>query len=178
MLARMDSFLLGKAQKLCDTFQRLTGFTKFRIEKWLIVAAGAAYWMFAIETLVPAVALIALVFSFSCIFMIREIESEERAFLARQELRHNINHSCTVRIMSLVLYSSFLGFSIFLMEVGSAHEQIWFCAWTVSVLARIYFSACIPRPPGKSKVREWLEKGLQGLNSLLPEPEPIPIPSR
>ena len=178
MLARMDSFLLGKAQKLCDTFQRLTGFTKFRIEKWLIVAAGAAYWMFVIEGLLPILMPIALVFSFQCIFTVRGIESEEKAFLARQELLHNINHSSEVRITSLVLFGSFLGFSIYLMGDGSAHELVWFCAWIISILARIYFSACIPRPPGKSQVREWLEKGLQGLNSLLPEPEPIPIPSR
>jgi len=178
MLTRVDSFLLEKAQKFCDTFQRLTGFTKFRIEKWLIVAAFATYWMFAIETSIPAVVLAALMISFSHIFTIREIESEERAFLTRQELRHNINRSSTVRITFLVFSGSFLGFDIYLMEVDSTHGQIWFYAWIISVLARVYFSACVPRPPGKSKVREWLERELQKLNSLLPEPAPIPVPSR
>ncbi|MFA5942128.1 MAG: hypothetical protein WC798_00430 [Candidatus Paceibacterota bacterium] len=44
-------------------------------------------------------------------------------------------------------------------------------------IAWVYFSICIPRPPGKNKVLEWLKKGLQWLRSQKPEAEPVPEPT-
>jgi hypothetical protein len=45
----------------------------------------------------------------------------------------------------------------------------------------MYFCACDPLPPAKSKVRQWLESALNGISkALVPKPGivPVPIPSQ
>jgi len=176
MLARIDDFLLNKAQKTCDKFQRLTGLTKFRLEKWATIIAVMSYWMFAIEVRVLFLTLYSCILSAMYFFVVRDLEAQEKAFLARNELRDNIDYSGG-RIVSLVLYGITLPLTLSLALASSAPELLWFCGWMASVLSKTYFSACIPRPPSKSKMREWLEKGLTALRDSLP-PEPIPVSNR
>lgn len=176
MLARIDGFLLDKTQKFCDKFQYLTGLTKFRLEKWAIIIGIVSYWMFAIWIVFLLVMIAALLLMVAGIFMVCKVESDERIFLARGELRYDVENVPELRIMNLATYGILLLFSFLLALISSAPELLWLCWWIVSVLARIYFSACVPRPPGKSKVREWSEKSVMWLRDQLP-PAPVPVPN-
>ncbi len=175
MLAHLDSFLLSKAQKLCDQFQRLTGLTKFQLEKWSLILAATSYWMFAIEVATTCIVLVALLESVISLMMVRDAEREERIFLARGELKPNINHIPKVRITNLAFYVGASALSMALMFIALVPELTWLLAWVTCVLTRIYLSACVPRPPGKSKMREWAENGVMWLRDSLP-PAPLPIP--
>lgn len=177
MRARLDAFLLDKSQKFCDKFQRLTGRTKFQLEKWSLIAAATSYWMFVVERPSPFLMSISLMLSVSYIFVIREIESEERAFLARGELKYDVSHSPVERSNFLLFNGTFLLLGLWAFLVFLAPGFLWFCTWIVSVLARKYFSACVPKPPSKSKMREWAEKSLMFLRDQLP-PAPVPIPNQ
>jgi len=175
MLTRIDSFLLDKAQKFCDKFQRLTGRTKFLLEKWSLVVVAVSYWMFVIEAVSLPLVLMAGLHSSHCFFMARMTEYEEKTFLAHGELKYNANYDSSTRIGALLFFGTLLSFSLWLFLVLPAPEFSWFCVWIISLLVRMYFSACVPRPPSKSKMREWLENGLKRINSFLPEPSPVPI---
>jgi len=175
MLNRLDAFLLKKAQKFCDTFQRLTGFTKFRIQKWVAIAAPVFYLGSAILRCDPFSGLIAVPFIFSTIITVLEIEDDEDDFFAERNPRLSVTHNPSLRIVTVLVWAVF-SFFLPLFIIDGVGWPLFvggtcFTAW-------VYVTACVPRPPGKSKVREWLEKGLQKLNSFLPEPAPIPIPSR
>src|SRR3989344_1889209 len=48
-LTWLDGILLGAAQKLCDKVQRLTGLTKFRLEKWAVIMSVVFFWADAVS---------------------------------------------------------------------------------------------------------------------------------
>lgn len=166
MLARVDSFLLDKAQKFCDRFQRLTGFTKFRIEKWLAISQMflILYEFVVARAIFMLTPLLVLVVVFT-VLVVHYIERQESAFLKNAELdapSKGNTAGLRLSILAMVVLTVFVGSALLL--------------WSL-ILADAYISLCIPRPPSKSKMREWLEKGLQELNSLLPEPAPIRVPA-
>jgi hypothetical protein len=170
MFKLLDGMLLGPAQWLCDRIQRLTGLTKFVPQKWMMILMPIFFWGgFIFLELDSLIVGYMLLFTVSAAFFVRQAEREEAEFLANGNLRSSPANILFVRLFMALIFGFFGGTSLFLQNVGG---QLFFYGSTCSI-AWVYFSACIPRPPGKSKIREWYEKGLQWLNDKL-EPTPVP----
>lgn len=175
MFTWIDSLLLNVAQKFCDKFQRLTGLTKFKLEKWSSIIAATCYWMFAIYSPVPFLIVVAVACSAWSFLAIRKIERREELFLARGKVLYSREFVPQFRIATLVSQGIFVILTLPLLPF--APEMVWFLGWILCILAGTYFTACVPRPPSKSKVCEWLEQGLLWLRDKLP-PVPTPIPNQ
>ena len=165
----LDGILLSVAQKFCDKVQRLTGLTKFRLEKWALVVVAICYltvYVFGEHTAALTVLSVALIFSIA--IGIRALEIMEADFLENG----NLNEPCFSvrgRIAWVVVYALLTG-----PEFVSADfaDKVFVCG-NASYILFVYFNACIPRPPSKSKMRELYEKGLTWLNDQL-KPAPVP----
>lgn len=180
MLKRLDSLLLRRAQWSCDKFSIITGFTKFRLQKWALMMGVVFCWgIIALSTLVFSVSIsdaiwfcsAGLLYTVSAAFIIRRDEKEETEFLTNGKLRFSPWHIVFVRLYAAGFALGCAGFVLMMVPtvIGllEACLQICFVAW-------VYFSACIPRPPGKSKAREWYEKLLHRLRDKF---QPIPVPA-
>lgn len=170
MIKRVDAFLLDRAQKFCDKFQRLTGLTKFRLEKWSLILSSVFYWMFAIGVLDEVLTVMALLLSIHTFYYVRAIERQEMNFLARSELEFRAEHHCSIRTIFLLLHVWILAFGLIFAFALIDPSGIWLCGYSAFVIVTAYLAACTPRPPSKSSMREWLERCLIRINSLLPEP--------
>ena len=88
-----------------------------------------------------------------------------------EKRRRKIAFFCAILIVLLVIR-----LNIFVKEVIDIIYILALVSWPVLDLAHLYFSACTPMPPSKSKVRRWYEGVITRISdSLAPTPEPIPI---
>ncbi len=177
MFIAIDSFLLGKAQKFCDKVQWLTGLTKFSMEKWTVVISNLSLWGGTLFIGVPHLAILVALQSIISFSYVKKIEHEEADFLKNGRLVAGPFHIALIRIIfALIMVSLFL--SLVRIYSHTPADDL-FATFTMSLVASsfagIYFSACTPRPPSKSKIWELYEKGLRWLNDqFLPSPEAIP----
>jgi len=173
MLTRLDATLLGLAQKFCDRMQQITGLTKFRFEKWSLIVAMMFMWHYSLLNLIEPVHLFALCLTTLLLFrIIRTVEVCEARFLRDGELFLFGFARRESRIVILLLYTLFE----LLFALYGAWDLV--CEFVCLVLW-VYFAACIPRPPSKSKIREYYEKGLEWLRGAVgPIPTPIPVRHR
>ena len=168
----LDGILLGAAQKFCDKFQRVTGYTKFRLEKWSLILIVVFHWACAVIRVDSFLFLLLLIFTSGCVVTVHITERQEVEFQKTGKLRQAFFNTMQARLVVTLFMGCFaiLGitsadFSLYVLSYGQASYILW-----------VYFGACIPRPPSKSKMREWYEKGLSSLNDWLkPEPALIPI---
>ena len=172
MFKLLDGMLLGPAQWLCDRIQQLTGLTKFVLQKWMIIMVTIFFWGSVVSLgLISFVAgSMLLLLTASAALLVHRAEKEEAEFLANGNLRFSPVNILFVRLILTLIYGFLGGISMSFQNIGGYllfYGSMCFIAWT-------YFSACIPRPPGKSKIREWYEKGLWWLNDKL---EPVPVPT-
>lgn len=179
MIKTLDSRLISRAQWFCDKFHDLTGLTKFTLQRWALILS----WMFfcvssvimiigsgiawVVYVLLPLPSLCAI----RVFFLSRNIKREEIEFLRSGKLEYNIFHSTPTRLI-LVLTNGIMAV-VNLVSLNFLQELAFL--GTVFLIAWFYFSICIPRPPGKNKVREWYENGLWWLDSKLQE-APIAAP--
>ena len=170
MFKLLDGMLLGPAQWLCDRIQRLTGLTKFVPQKWMIIMTTIFFWGCAVFLeLVSSTLVWMLLFTAGAAFLVHWAEKEEAEFLINGNLRFSPANILFVRLVITFTYGFLGGINLFFQNLGG---QLFFYG-SMCFIAWVYFSACIPRPPGKSKIREWYEKGLWWLNDKL-EPAPVP----
>lgn len=162
-----DNILLSVAQQFCDSTQRLTGLTKFWFEKWTLITSVASFSLFAVENMFIDLILVSALLAFAAIYAVRETEKAEIEFLAKGRLRRHVSHFLEARLSLFVVCA----FDIF---TGLMHFGWTFPCFGMSAIAWIYFSACIPRPPSKSKMREWAEKSLMFLRDQFP-PALVPV---
>jgi len=167
MFMKLDEALLSRAQKFSDLFQRITGKTKFFLARWslilhLLFICGAILSIFG-EDLLKRPPLLFLA-SFLCAksiliwgSTIHKIRKEEIVFLENGTLEFSELHDFSLRFPLAVF--PLLTFFLPPMPLLCYLPWFFFIAW-------IYFSACIPRPPGKSKLREWLESFSQVQNQV------------
>lgn len=172
-LAWFDGKLLDAVQKFCDKVQRLTGLTKFRLEKWAILLSTIFFWGCIIYIPDPLNVLLGLWNSVSTLPIVRQIERGEAEFLKNGRLELSLTHLASMRLLVVICFGPPIIISPFLLPDGL--YQLMICT-LVGFIAHVYFSACTPRPPSKSKAREWYEKALTWLNDRL-KPAPIPVPS-
>jgi hypothetical protein len=170
MLSHIDSFLQGKAQKFCDKLQRITGLTKFWPQKWAAIFSAVCLSVQAFADSDVILILLALLDSLSIVALVFIYESEEAQFLKNGEISYSQWQESSRRRIAVFFQGGFaIMFSL---------ESLWPLVFSVAcVIAWIYFCACIPRPPSKSKMREWVEKALAKLNGILPDPAPEPVPN-
>lgn len=169
-LTWLDSVLLDAAQKFCDKSQRLTGLTKFTFQKWALVAFNGFFWGGVVFSPDLFLVYMGLCQTSAAIFDIRQTEEEEMEFLRNGRLRsHSWVYIASVR---LILTFSWGVLGILVLFTGTVTGLLFFYV-TLCGIAHLYFSACIPRPPSKSKARELYEKALTWLNDRL-QPTPLP----
>lgn len=171
ILKWLDGCLLAATQKFSDGFQWLTGLTKFRLEKWALVLALASLWLavFSVIDFFFSGFLVAVMNTVSTMSLFRLIERAEAEFLATGRLLFAGAFPAAWRQVALFVYGIMGPYSLLLDETG----RELFCFWTFNV-GWMYFSSCVPRPPGKSKVREWYEAASTWLDDRLTAlPEPV-----
>lgn len=174
LLEWFDALLLATAQKFCDKFQQFTGLTKFRLEKWSLILSLASIWWAVLTIDVSIVFLflvipISLICTMSVLRLIRAVELEEVEFLKNGHLIAFPSRFLPFRLLTVCVFG---GMGIYnLLFFGRTGQALFF--QQLSIVASVYFSACVPRPPGRSKAREWYEKALTWLDGKLampPEP--------
>ncbi len=171
-LVWLDSILLGAAQKFCDNAQKYLGWTKFRLEKWALmlsaISAAMALYPTGIIGLFLAPALCSLV-----VRRVIVLEREERAFLKNDDLAEPM-YGTGGRVFWLLFFGYFACGHI--LDLQNFEDRSLLCM-DIFTVSSVYFNSCIPRPPSKSKMREWYERALTALNDWLkPEPALVPVP--
>lgn len=179
----LDSVLLGAAQKFCDKVQRTTGMMKFSLERIALVVILSS--VLPIKDLIPimgsAIAMMTVVLASMLVFV---SVVEERLFIKTNLLRRPVFSGFFSRITWTLLLGSSLCFIIPVVAMGVMlripKSSILLGGLIglamVGMISYMYISACIPRPPSKSKMQEWLNKGLWWLNDQLkPSPAFVPI---
>jgi len=183
----LDGILLGAAQWICDRTQILTGgVTKFRFQKWANILFIIFFWggwicLSSGSSGDFASGAINLFNTFLTVYNVRQTEAEEIEFLASGEIKYHSQDEFSNRIVLLITCAVMMSISVFFFffpprkgwfpEFG---EILYF--WSIVCLVMWgYFAACVPKPPCKSKVRQWCEKALQWIRdprepALIPEP--------
>jgi hypothetical protein len=165
----LDGVLLNTAQKFCDKFQSITGLTKFRLEKWALITSAIFFGGLTILLTEPILAVLALMYVPIAAFTVRAIEKVESEFLKNGSLIMPIwNLPVRLTFTSVQAFSAYLSFS-----VNMDYKNQMACYGIVAVILWMYLSSCVPRPPSKSKMREWYEKALTWLNNQV-KPAPAP----
>lgn len=173
--------MLDWAQKFCDKTHRLTGLSKFKLEKWAVILWGLLFIAsvmldtlvsFSTIVTIPMIITIPIVTAIVA-EMVRQIENREARFLERGILSQGFWHFRATRIIALLVLV-FLN-TVYLQRFGGGDVPFLLDSFRCVVIAVwIYVSACIPRPPEKSKARQWCEKGLGWFNDkLVTPPEPV-----
>lgn len=163
----LDGVLLAAAQKFCDKFQRVTGLTKFRLQKWSLIFTLILGWGLIVfgPMIIPSVLMHTLVLGGN-IWM---DDRDEAAFLAKNTLAISPANFTLVRIIGSCCLGG-LGICVLLFV---PEFRIFLYGELLFLFIYLYFSACIPRPPGRSKMREWYNKTLWAVNDWL-KPAPVP----
>jgi len=174
MLERLDNFLRSNAQKFCDNAQKYTGLTKFVFLKWNMVLSSLFIMASAICDRSMFLVSVALLNSVAVIRCVHDLEQEESEFLANGKIKLSFLHSVYFRTRFILIVGVI---TILLLIIADPPSYLLVCA-NVCMIAWVYLAVCTPRPPGKSKMREWCEKGLWRLNDWLkPEPALVSTPA-
>lgn len=173
-MEKVDYFLVERFQQFAHRFQKLTGRTNF----WLAAIAYKIHLFNFIlfiaastikdiknnkivEELVFLVllSLITLVLSKITMLSVKRCERKDRDFFMGNQgtMNHNFISLSGLRIMVLlVTITNCLGLGLVAFVLGMA-EFIFMLLFGIFYVMALYFEACTPLPPGKSKVEEWRE---------------------
>ncbi len=178
MLEIIDAFLLRQAQRFTDWFQDWTGLTKFWLQKaahisWALSLTAA--WV-ANDDRSPVEALLVCVILSVTALATFVISWDESNFLRNGSLRCSTMLDSRSRVLYLLIFTTFAigDFLQALHQQETLRNALNGMAW-VSYVLMIYFAACTPKPPGKSRLRQLREKLQERLKSITsPVPEPTP----
>jgi len=113
---------------------------------------------------------------------VREIENQEKRFLESGEIKYHLlnNFSYRIALLMIGIVLTMIVFSVgfFLTKTYEVRDMVFVIA-LMSVMCFVmwgYFTACVPKPPCKSKIRQWCEKAIQWFRDIR-EPAPVPEPS-
>lgn len=164
-----DAVLLAASQKFCDGFQRLTGLTKFRLQKWAQISLVASTWL-VVFAIGPSLLLVSLasVSSVTVAGVIWLDDEAEVVFLACGHPQLDEGTTVLQRLFAVCVCAA-MPVSIFLSDTIGGLPLACF---GVSYIAWMYFSACIPHPPTEeSRVQEcykWARAWLDSRIAPLP----------
>ena len=186
----MDSLFLRKAQAFCDWLYILTGITKYTFAKWLLIIHSVCFVQIGILMIVSdglMVSLVAMLFFglLGDVLVVFVLEKDEKNF------RENPNVLGTSTVWfsqsSRILFTCVYGFMtcilmfrlIRLVSAGFFGEfESLFIFFLISFIGFIYVNSCLPRPPGKNKLRQKYEDVLVAINDWVKgRPDTVSNPS-
>ena len=179
MLARIDDFLMVRAQKFCDTTYATVGITKYRISKWALILYNVYTIMLGIMSgfvqalwTTPSPQHLLLLLPLALwLYVVYVIDRDEVHFLKHGTMRGKSERFCNydLRLVSCRFFGSFTVLELVIGHLDGIIQNMLF-------LLFVYTGACVPRPPSKSKGRELYEKSLMWLRGKLTK-QPVPQPS-
>jgi hypothetical protein len=174
IMEQVDYFLVENFQQFAHYFQRLTGRTNF----WLAALAYKIHLLNLVifiavsviksvrnnkiaEELVFLILLFLIALGIGKITMlsVKRCEKKDRDFFMDNQGLMNLNLIILSahRIMVLLMTSvNLFGLGLVAFVLGMP-EYMFILLFGIFYVIAIYFEACTPLPPGKSKVKEWLE---------------------
>ena len=166
-----DQWILDKCEKFSHKIQRTFGITCFGLARICLilsfllfsVSSFYEYWLWGI--IAPLVSLMPALDLYQRTFYVER----RTASLALRGLANPGKNDGVLRLVSCSLIW-FLLMLLFSMG-GSAIYYFFLVKWVILLILHLYFMACNPLPPAKSRVRVLIEKIRE---SLIPHPEPIP----
>ncbi len=183
MLYEIDEYLLDKVQDFCDEFTKITGRTKFFMEKWVLVTEIVFVLLFCllVENLITI--------SFGGILVgmtvaqIILLEKSEESFLETGKLYLPVLNSARLhnRIFALLVVFATVTSCMLVLAVLPITFFIdsYFSiitAYSVCSFVETYISSCTPLRPRKSKLRIWSERFVGSLKANIPK-VPLGIPT-
>ena len=99
-LAWLDGVLLNVAQKFCDKFQRITGLTKFVLQKWSLIFGTSLLTWLTLSRMEEFVGTIFLVVA--TVVSARIDEKSEREFLKKGNILYEPSHNKRTRILMVI----------------------------------------------------------------------------
>lgn len=191
MLQKIDWFVLGKFEKLAYWWQKLTGKDCFWLAKLCLVilltgfAADYLVKIWLLNTGAPRIGSLA-VYVFIAIFWYHHINSSQVDTYQKIGFG-NENKLKFKAIRVFIAIGDFLSMISTVFELIKSVDVMHFflhliyAIIAIALVSMVYFAACDPLPPAKSKVRQWLEKIVSAAKdafSPAPQPQPIPVESR
>lgn len=180
MLALFDGWLLDRHERFAHKCQLLFGINCFSLARICLLLTYASYFFpdlvrylsgMSFGEIIPTVFLKSLIVVLWVYPNFRRVTIQEKL--------------CEKNQLSGVANSEKLSWRYRMTIFVSAIIFSWFVPLLTPLfgffIALNYFLACDPLPPGKSKVRQWLEAGVQFLRETLtpvPQPQPVPVPSK
>jgi hypothetical protein len=191
ILRIMDEYIVDRIfQKISDRFQKLTGKSCFFLSQmcWIIAACFEIHLLF-IEMSNPKnnVAdsflfrgLAAFVYLLNAFFA----HDKDKNFALRSERMANFDRVMLREfrsIVTIVFVLIIIPKWVLFVKAGKpiTSSNIIGDLICISIMAAFYFNACLPLPPSKSKVREWLESTKKFFaETFSPSPAAEPVPTK
>lgn len=182
----IDERILALFTKFSHWFQLLTGRTNYFLAKvclFLVMSAwvieGINYWIPVLDekTYVIEVVLFVVLF-FGQVFLVKSLDRAEEDLFSGHKAKKWTGMETSVELRIL-----WVG-SVFLLVPAEFHrltqpsvEGFWLfnfndALWPIYLIFAFYFAAVNPLPPGKSRVRQFLETVQAGFRKLQPVQRP------
>jgi len=182
----IDKMLLEIFERFSHDVQEWTGINNFEQARWvtrLFILACLGQYLFIIYE-VPVTPILDSVWFLLMRHKIRLGESSvdmsvDNPTRNKMAISH---YEQGVRLFWLILFSCVVIISIRGWIIANGNGIITpfiflnIGKYSCTVIT-IYLAACTPKPPGKSKVRKFVEGIGKKLRNLIPSPEPVPAPA-
>lgn len=173
-LEKLDNKILSFFTKISHKFQLLTGRTNFFLANICLTALALNAVLKIINYLFPILIMrtsgLDLLVMFLFVYLISNDKqklkkADETAFDsngAHSKTRFDLNSNCAWRLIFLVTailtlpVMCLIAVGVEPVKTGRLFEIIG-DSFAITITCYFYFTEVIPLPPGKSKVREWLE---------------------
>jgi len=159
----IDDILLDKIfQRISNFFQRTTGLTCFFLAKIAIVASWSAMviWIFTLPDLHYLLRILLAICSLIYLLIVwvhlNAYDEKEDALSSRV----NVMNSSVITDFPIRMLAWFFLITTSISSEGRQPYLIssrYLRICLVFVVVYLYFASCTPLPPGKSRIRKWLE---------------------
>lgn len=186
LFEKIDNGLLTKFEKFSHKWQKLTGKNCFWLAK-LSAVCGAIFGTLFIglgiliqpKTGIIGFPLIFFLF-FGTILSVKIIRLTETMVELMNLLGLSNPTKITMKNQRVLSVFFFVFFFSLVASVGLSNPVFFLMAfYAVSEVAEVYFTACDPLPPAKSKIRQWLESLVSAAKKAVSiSPAPVPAPQQ
>lgn len=158
-MSKIDSFLLKKAQVLSDWFQYYFGITNFTLARTCITLAFA-FWVTVTIEVGDYIGLVMGFIIFPFLFFLCTLQEKKVQHTNTINSYAALFASARIKFVMVTLVCTLLSLVI-ISKVSNADVMIALLKPNVMMLSTtssLYFLACTPKPPAKSKLKEFIEK--------------------
>lgn len=182
MLMKIDDVLIDYGfQKFAHWFQRLTGKTCFFLGKWMFALSSATLTVQSTVFLFTSSrkweSFLTLFLALMHGLLVWRLETKERSWEKgpKEFLNEDRAIFLHVRVLCFMAMVPLNVWQVLSFTIGGDVIDGLEALWTFLYVSGLYFSACTPLPPSKSKIRKLWESALASLdNALSPSFEPVP----